>query len=47
MGDGRAEASLTIGDGRQAAISFMPDVDGRCWWLMLMVPCQIQFYLCS
>ena len=28
MGDGGAEASLTIGDGGQAAISFMPDVDG-------------------
>ena len=28
VGDGRAEASLNIGDGGQAAISFMPDVDG-------------------
>ena len=28
--DGRAKASLTIGDGGQAAVSFMPDVDGRC-----------------
>ena len=28
MGDGRAEGSSTIGDGVQAAISLMPDVDG-------------------
>ena len=28
MGDGRAEGSSAIGDGGQAAISFMPDVDG-------------------
>ena len=28
MGDGRAEGSSTIGDGGQAAISLMPDVDG-------------------
>ena len=27
MGDGRGEASSTIGDGRQAAIPLMPDVD--------------------
>ena len=28
VGDGRAEWSSTIGDGGQAAVSFMPDVDG-------------------
>ena len=28
MGDGRAGESSAIGDGEQAAISFMPDVDG-------------------
>ena len=28
MGDGRAEGLSAIGDGGQAAISFMPDVDG-------------------
>ena len=28
MGDGRAEGSSTIGDGGQAAISFMSDIDG-------------------
>ena len=28
MGDGSAEESSAIGDGGQAAISFMPDVDG-------------------
>ena len=27
MGDGRAEGSSTIGDGGQAAVSLMPDVD--------------------
>ena len=28
MGDGRAERLSAIGDGGQAAISLMPDVDG-------------------
>ena len=28
MGDGRAEGSPAIGDGGQATISLMPDVDG-------------------
>ena len=28
MGDGRAEGSSAIGDGGQAAISLMPDMDG-------------------
>ena len=28
MGDGRAEGSSAIGDGGQAAILLMPDVDG-------------------
>ena len=28
MGDGRAEGSSAIGNGGQAAISLMPDVDG-------------------
>ena len=28
MGDGRAEGSSAIRDGGQAAISFIPDVDG-------------------
>ena len=28
MEDGRAEGSPAIGDGRQAAISLMPDVNG-------------------
>lgn len=27
MGDGRGEASSAIGDGRQAAVSLIPDVD--------------------
>ena len=29
MGDGRAEGSPATRDGRQAAISRMPDADGR------------------
>ena len=29
MGDGRAEGSSTIGDGGEAAISFIPDLEGR------------------
>ena len=29
MGDGRAEASSAIGDRGQAAISLMPDTDGK------------------
>ena len=28
MGDGRAEGFSAIGDGRQAAVSLIPDVDG-------------------
>ena len=28
MGDGRAEGSSAIGDGGQAEISLMPDMDG-------------------
>ena len=28
MGDGRAEGSSAIGDGGQAAVSLMPDIDG-------------------
>ena len=28
MGDGGAEGSSAIGDGGQAAISLMPDIDG-------------------
>ena len=28
MGDGRAEGSSAMGDGGQAAVSLMPDVDG-------------------
>ena len=28
VGDGRAEGSSPIGDGKQAVISLMPDVDG-------------------
>ena len=28
MGDGRAEGSSAIGDGGQAAIPLMPDLDG-------------------
>ena len=28
MGDGRAEGSSAIGDGRQAAVLLMTDVDG-------------------
>ena len=28
MGDGRAEESSSVGDGEQAAISLMPDIDG-------------------
>ena len=29
MGDGRAEGSSAIGDGRQATIPLLADVDGR------------------
>ena len=29
MGGGRAEGSSSIGDGGQAAISLMPDIDGK------------------
>ena len=29
MGDGRAEGPSAIGDGGQAAVSFMPDIDGK------------------
>ena len=28
VGDGRTEESAAIGDGKQAAISFMPETDG-------------------
>ena len=28
VGDGRAEGSSAIGDGGQAALSFMPDTEG-------------------
>ena len=28
MGDGRADGSSAIGDGGQAAVSLMPEVDG-------------------
>ena len=28
MGDGGAEGSTAVGDGGQAAISLMPDIDG-------------------
>ena len=28
MGDSKAEGSSAIGDGKQAAISFMPETDG-------------------
>ena len=28
MGDGRAEGSSAIGDGGQAAVSLMPNIDG-------------------
>ena len=28
MGDGRAEGSSATGDGGQAAVSLMPDIDG-------------------
>ena len=40
VGDGRAEGLSAIGDGGQAAISLMPDVDAQ-----VLVPCWIQFYL--
>jgi len=42
VGDGRGEASSAIGDGRQAAISLIPDVDSTdsdSFW--------IQFYFLS
>ena len=42
MGDGRAEGSSAIGDGGQAAVSFMPDIDSQ-----VLVPCWIPFYLPS
>ena len=38
--DGRAEGLSAIGDGGQAAISLMPNVDGTG-----LVPYWIQFYL--
>jgi len=28
VGDGRAKGSSAVGDGRQASISLMPDIDG-------------------
>ena len=28
MGDGRVEGSSTVGDGGQATVSLMPDIDG-------------------
>ena len=30
MRDGRAEGSLAIGDGGQAAMPLKPDIDGTC-----------------
>ena len=33
MGDGRAKGWTAIGDGGQAAISFMAGIDGRFWFL--------------
>ena len=42
MGGVRAEASSAIGDGGQAAISLMPDIDG-----IGLVSCWITFYLPS
>ena len=42
VGDGGAEGSSAIGDGRQAAISFTPDVDGKS-----SVSLLIQFCLSS
>ena len=33
MGDGGAEGSSALGDGRQAAVSLTPDVDGTDWFL--------------
>ena len=43
MGDGRAEGLSAIGDGGQAAMSLMPDVDGTGSGSLL----EIQFYLPS
>jgi len=37
--DGRAEESLAIGDGRQAAVSHLTLM------AQVLVPCWIQFYL--
>ena len=31
MRDGTAEGSSAVGDGRQASISLMPDLDGTCY----------------
>ena len=42
VGDGRAEGSSAIGDGGQAAISFISDVDGSGSGSLL-----IPFYLPS
>ena len=40
MGDSRAEGSSATGDGEQAAISLMPDVEAQ-----VLVPCWIKFCL--
>ena len=42
VGDGRAEGSSAIGDGRQAAISLTPDVDGT----QILVPCWNLMQVC-
>ena len=38
MGDGRAEGSLAVGDGRRATISLMPDGTGGASWLGYIYP---------
>ena len=39
MGAGRAEGSLAIGDGGQAAISLTPDIDGIGFgWIQFYLP---------
>jgi len=40
VGDSRAEGSSATGDGEQAAISLMPDVEAQ-----VLVPCWIKFCL--
>ena len=49
MGDGRAEGSSAVGDGGQAAISLMPDVDDTgsgflLGWILSVATRQVARY---